>query len=112
MTVERRLYVFRVLVRDLRNRLCRSLQTTLEVLLNLIFNRSLIEEVINLHDLVLAIAIDAANALLDTHRIPRQIVVDADMAELEIDSFAAGFRRYEKANLRMIAEKSLTRALS
>ena len=33
----------------------------------------------------------AANALLDTLRVPREVVVDDKIAELEIDTFSGGF---------------------
>src|SRR5437660_3472063 len=112
MTVECCLYVFGVLMRDLRDGLGRSLQTIFEIFLNLIFNRSLIEEVINLHNFVLSIAIDATDTLLNAHRIPWQIVINADVAELKVNSFTSGFGRNEKAGLRMIAKQPLTCPLS
>ena len=40
--------------------------------------------------LLLAVAVDAAHALLEPHRIPRDVVVDHEPAELEVDAFAGG----------------------
>ena len=41
--------------------------------------------------LLLAVAVDAAHALLQPHRVPRDVVVDHEPAELEVDAFAGGF---------------------
>ena len=38
---------------------------------------------------LLAVAVDAADALLDAHGIPGQIVVDEEIAELEVETLAA-----------------------
>src|SRR5258708_655338 len=38
---------------------------------------------------LLAIAVDPSNALLDPHRIPREVVVDEQIAELEVQALAA-----------------------
>ena len=43
----------------------------------------------------LAVAVDAADALLDTHRIPGQVVVDQQVAELEVEPLAADLRRQQ-----------------
>jgi len=40
-------------------------------------------------------AVDAPDALLDDHRIPRQLVVHQAMAELQVESLGAGARRDE-----------------
>src|SRR5438046_6222830 len=74
VTIERCFYIFGVLMRYLRDGLRCSLQTILEVFLNLVFNRALIEKMIDLNDFVLAVTIDASDSLLDSHRIPRQII--------------------------------------
>ena len=44
---------------------------------------------------LLADAVDPADALLDLHRVPRQVVVDQDVAELEVSALAAGLGRDE-----------------
>ena len=43
------------------------------------------------HILVLAEAVQAADALLDAHGVPRQVVVDQLVAELEIAALGAAF---------------------
>lgn len=49
------------------------------------FNRSLIVEVDNPdHVALLTDAIDASDALFDTHRVPREVVVDQSAARLQI----------------------------
>src|ERR1043165_7724161 len=83
-------------------------ETSLKIFLNFVLNRPLTEEVVDLNYLVLTIPIDTTHALLDTHRIPRQIVIDTDVTELEVNAFATSLRRYQKAHLRMIAKQSLT----
>ena len=43
------------------------------------------------HDVVgLADPVDPADALLDPHGVPGQVVVDGDMTELEVEAFAPG----------------------
>ena len=39
---------------------------------------------------LLADPVDAADPLLDPHRVPRQVVVDEEVAELEVAPLAAG----------------------
>ena len=41
--------------------------------------------------LFLAVTVDAAHALLQPHRVPRDVVVDHQPAELQVDAFARGF---------------------
>ena len=47
------------------------------------------DEVVNLGDFLLAEAVDAADALLDGHGIPWQVVIEQNAGALEIDAFAA-----------------------
>ena len=47
-------------------------------------------EVDNGHRLaLLAVAVDTTDALLDAHGVPRQVIVDQEVAELEVQAFAA-----------------------
>src|SRR5439155_1945925 len=54
-------------------------------------------EVEDPHRLRLADAVDTADALLDPHRIPGQVVVDDRVAELEVASLAADVGREQNA---------------
>jgi hypothetical protein len=60
----------------------------------------------DLHIAVLADAVDAADALDNAERIPRGVVVDDDVAELEVDAFAAGFGGDEETAVRVLAESA------
>ena len=44
---------------------------------------------------LLAVAVDTTDALFNAHRIPRQIVVHAEIAGLEVQTFAAYFGRQQ-----------------
>ena len=57
-------------------------------------DRSLDVEVENSDRMLLADAVNAPDPLLDAHWIPRQIVVNQDVSELEIATFSARFGRY------------------
>ena len=51
----------------------------------------------DMHGAALADSIDPANALLESHRIPRQFQIDDETARLlEIEPFAAGIRREQE----------------
>ena len=50
-----------------------------------------VEKVDHHHIMLLAIAMAAANALFDALRVPGQIVVDDQRAELKVDALGAGF---------------------
>ncbi len=54
-----------------------------------------VQEVDHSHVDLLAVAMAAADALLDALRVPRQIEIDDQRAELKVDAFRAGFRRNE-----------------
>ena len=58
---------------------------------------------------ILADAVDAANALLDRHRVPGYIEVDERVAELNIAALAAGFGAKEHG--RVVAEGGDRRVL-
>ncbi len=47
-------------------------------------------EIEDRHRVLLTDAVDSTDALLDPHRVPRQVVVDQDVAELEVPALAAG----------------------
>ena len=49
---------------------------------------------------LLADTVHSADSLLDSHRIPRQVVIDEDVAELEVASFASRFSAYEDLRAR------------
>ena len=49
-----------------------------------------VEEVDDDDVVLLAVAVAAADALLDALRVPRQVVVDDQRAELEVDALRAG----------------------
>ena len=51
-------------------------------------------EIERVHITLLANAVDAPQPLLQARRIPRQVVVDHQSAELEVDAFACRFRGY------------------
>ena len=53
--------------------------------------RWLVEEVDDDHVELLAVAVAAADALLDALRVPGQIVVHHEVAELEVDALGGGF---------------------
>src|SRR5436853_224545 len=58
----------------------------------------------DLHVAFLADTVDAANALDNAKGVPRGVVVDDDVAELQVDAFPAGLGRDEEAAGRVLAE--------
>src|SRR3712207_9226669 len=44
---------------------------------------------------LLAVTVDTADPLLDTHRVPRQVVVEHRRAELEVEALRAHLRRQQ-----------------
>ena len=62
----------------------------------------LVEEIDDNYIMFLAVAMTAPNALLDALRVPRQVVVDHERAELEIDTFRGRLGGDE--DLRMVPE--------
>ena len=52
----------------------------------------LVQKVHNHHIELLPVTMAAANALLDTLRVPRKVIVDDQIAELEVDTLGGGFR--------------------
>ena len=59
-------------------------------MVDLRLNRILSHQIINLNRIVLAETMHAADALLDGHGIPRQIIVEQDVSHVQIDSLSAG----------------------
>ena len=55
--------------------------------------------------MLLAVAVDAAHALLQPYRVPGDIVVDHEPAELEVNSLAGGLGGDE--NLSILAKLTL-----
>src|SRR5205085_9657841 len=55
------------------------------------------DEIEHEHRTALADAIDAANALLDRHRIPWHVEIDQGIAELDVAPFAARLRAQKEA---------------
>ncbi len=66
---------------------------------NAVLDRVLEHEVERPHDMRLTDAVDAANALFDSHRIPRHIEVDDYVAELKVQTLATGVRRDQYAHV-------------
>ncbi len=56
------------------------------------------------HDVFLADAIETPDALLDTHRIPGQVVIDHRVRELQVPAFAAGLGGDQHLWTRLVAE--------
>src|SRR5262249_19138122 len=107
LAIQRGLDLLGVLAGYFGNGFGGPLYPILEIGVDQVFDRPPVDEVIDLNHLVLAVAVDSADALLDPHRVPGQVVVDADMAKLKIDAFAAGLRRNQEAHSRMVAEEPL-----
>ena len=51
---------------------------------------ALVEEIDDNHVVFLAVTVAAADALLDALRVPRQVEIDDEGAELEVDAFSGG----------------------
>ena len=49
-------------------------------------------------------SVDTADALLDLHRVPGEVVVDQHATELQIDALARHLGREQHRNLRVVAE--------
>ena len=65
------------------------------------------DEVPEVADLGLADAVDAAEALFQPVRVPRQVVVDHQVGVLEVDAFASGIRGDEDPHVGVGAEQLL-----
>ena len=65
------------------------------------------DEVPEVAELLLADAVDAAEALLDPVRVPRQVVVDHQVRALQVDALAGGVGRDEHLHGRVVAERVL-----
>ena len=78
------------------------LANVLAIVIVLIGGVALVEKVDDHYIELLPITMAATNALLDTLRVPRQVVVDDEIAELQVDTFRCSFSGNE--NLCFIAE--------
>ena len=65
------------------------------------------DEVPEMADLRLADAVDAAEALFEAVRIPRQVVVDHQVGVLEVHAFAGGIGGDQDADVGVGAEQRL-----
>jgi len=65
------------------------------------------DEVENQAVLSLAIAVDATHPLLETHGVPRDVVVDHQPAELKVDALAGGLGGDHDLRSAVVAEDSL-----
>ena len=63
------------------------------------------DEIHDMHVVALPVAVDAAHALLEPSRIPGDVVVHHQPAELEVDPLARGIGRYEVARAAGTAEE-------
>src|SRR5690606_27331256 len=74
---------------------------------NVAFARFFRDEVPQVADLGLADAVDAAEALLQAVRVPRQVVVDHQVRALEVNAFAGGIGREQHPDLGVVQESLL-----
>ncbi len=88
-------------------RLARLLQLFQQRAIDVALARLLGDEVPQVADLGLADAVDAAEALLDAVRVPRQVVVDHQVRALEVDALAGGVRGEQHLHLRVVPERLL-----
>ena len=63
----------------------------------MLLERAGLDEIVDAHRVLLAEAMQPADALLDLHRVPRQIEVGEAMAELEVAPFGAAVREQQRA---------------
>ena len=73
----------------LAERLGDLLELVVEQQEDLAFDRVGQDEVVDLGGVALAVAVDAPDALLDVHRVPRQVEVEQNASVLEVDAFPA-----------------------
>ena len=66
--------------------------------------RVLRDEVEDAHVVLLAEAVDAAHALLEAVRVPRDVVVDHQAAELQVDPLTGRLRRHHDLRALRVAE--------
>ena len=64
-------------------------------------------KVVDLCRVVLSVAVDAADALLHIHRVPRQVEVEQDARELQVDAFTASRRTNQHARAILLPEAAL-----
>ena len=68
-------------------------------------------KVVDLRRVLLSIAMDAADALLDVHGVPREVEIEEDAGELQVDAFAASSRTHQNPWPILLPEPSLRRCL-
>jgi len=71
-----------------------QVQFFLEQLEQVFLERAGLDEIVDAHRMLLAEAMEAADALLDFHRVPGQIEVDEAMAELEVAPLGAAMSEH------------------
>ena len=77
-----------------------NLKPLVEAVINPLVDRVLVDQVEDRHLLLrLAQSVDTADSLLETHRIPWQVVVHHDRAELEVHTFTADFGGEQDPNV-------------
>ena len=86
------------------DRLLEDVDAALEDVKNPFLNGPLDPEVEHLDGVRLADAVDATDPLLDAHRVPREVVVHKQMAELEVTPLAARFGAEQDARPRRCPE--------
>ena len=74
-------------------------QLLLQYLAHPILHCVLNQHVEDQHIVFLADAVQAADALLQAHGIPGQVVVDHDVAELQVDALATGVGGYQELGM-------------
>ena len=112
MAVEASYQVFNVLARDSAQGLGRVAQPLVKIRAHRVLNGVLVLQVINLNDSFLAVAVNAAHPLLITHGVPGQVIVNQDVTELKIDTFAASLRRNQETHFRFLPEQPLASSLA
>ena len=71
-----------------------------------------LDQVVNAHRMLLAEPVQPPDALLDFHRVPRQVEVDQPMAELQVAAFGAAVREQQRAAARLEAGQRGERRLA
>ena len=92
---------------EIADRLAEDVQPLKQPIQNNFLDRVLGDEANNMDAIrCLTKSIDATDALLNLHRIPRQVVVDQHPGELKIDTFAADLGRDQNGGAIRISESS------
>ena len=88
-------------------RLARLLQLLQQRAIDIALARLVGDQVPQVADLGLADAVDAAEALLEAVRVPRQVVVDHQVGALEVDALAGGVGGEQDLHLGVVLERLL-----